>query len=292
MAEQSGPVIALVSPGAMGSAVAARLGEHGARVVTSLKGRSARSAARAAEAGMVDVPDEQLVRADIILSILPPADAEAMARRLIPHLAATAEKPLYVDFNALGPDSKQALAALFAEAGCTMIDGAIIGLPPRRGETGPSFHVAGPEASRAAWLGNHGLDLRLLDGPIGAAAALKMCFAGLNKGLVGLASAMLLAGQRSESGHALHGQLEERMPELLGRFRLQIPDMYGKAYRWVAEMWEIADFLRDDPAAAMIFEGMAQLFERLAADAAGNRSETAMLDRALRLDGGNAEGTG
>ena len=44
-------VIAIHSPGAMGSAISARLVEHGARVLTSLDGRSAATVERAARSG-------------------------------------------------------------------------------------------------------------------------------------------------------------------------------------------------------------------------------------------------
>jgi hypothetical protein len=46
-------VIAILSPGAMGSAISMRLVEHGARVLTSLDGRSAATADRARAAGFV-----------------------------------------------------------------------------------------------------------------------------------------------------------------------------------------------------------------------------------------------
>ena len=42
--------------------------------------------------------------------------------------------------------------------------------------------------------------------------------------------------------------------------------MLPKAYRWVAEMREIAAFLGDDAAGAAMFDGAARLYERLAAD--------------------------
>ena len=51
------PTIAVLAPGAMGSAVARRLSEHGARVLTSLKGRSPATQKRAADAGMIDADD-------------------------------------------------------------------------------------------------------------------------------------------------------------------------------------------------------------------------------------------
>src|SRR5271166_5667890 len=61
-------------------------------------------------------------------------------------------------------------------------------------------------------------------------------------------------------------------------FRPGIPDMYPKAYRWVAEMREIAAFLGEDKAAAMIFEGAAQLYDRLATDIANEGKERGILD--------------
>ena len=45
------PVLAVIAAGGMGSAVGKRLTENGVRVLTSLEGRSAASAARAKAAG-------------------------------------------------------------------------------------------------------------------------------------------------------------------------------------------------------------------------------------------------
>ena len=55
------PTIAVIAPGAMGSAIGARLVGHGARVLTALEGRGAASRARAAAAGMVDAGLDDLV---------------------------------------------------------------------------------------------------------------------------------------------------------------------------------------------------------------------------------------
>jgi 3-hydroxyisobutyrate dehydrogenase-like beta-hydroxyacid dehydrogenase len=272
----------------MGSAVAARLTANGVRVLTSFEGRSARSQERAAAAGMVPASDEELADARLILSIVPPAEAEGVVRRLLPHIAAAQTKPLYVDANALSPDTKRSLADLLAGAGCAMVDGGIIGPPPAADRKGTILYLSGPASAEAAWLGEHGLEVRLLDGPIGAAAALKMCFAGINKGLAGLGAAMVLAAERSGAGEALHAQLREMLPQISERLGYQIPDLYPKAYRWGPEMREIADFLEEDRGAALIFEGLAQLFDRLAADFAGEKGEQALLDRFLARR--NAEG--
>ena len=86
--------IAVVAQGMMGSGVGKRLHERGAEVRTLLSGRSAASAERARAAGMKPAADEKalLDGADFFLSILPPGEAEALARQLAPALAALEEE--------------------------------------------------------------------------------------------------------------------------------------------------------------------------------------------------------
>jgi 3-hydroxyisobutyrate dehydrogenase-like beta-hydroxyacid dehydrogenase len=271
-------VIAIHSPGAMGSAISARLVEHGARVLTSLAGRSAATVERAGAAGMEDVSPETITTADLILSIVPPGEAVALAAGFVTRLSESRHKPVFIDCNALSPKTKTQVAVTLAETGCDIIDGAIIGAPPQPGAKGPRFYVSGEKSGRASVLRALGLDLRQIDGPIGAAAALKMSYSGVSKGLTAIGAAMLLAATRSGSSRVLYQELGESLPQLLSRFETGIPDMYPKAYRWVAEMREIAAFLSDDKAAAMIFEGAAQLYDRLATDIANEGQERRSLD--------------
>ncbi|WP_375463413.1 DUF1932 domain-containing protein [uncultured Methylobacterium sp.] len=255
--------IAVIAPGAMGSAVAARLTGHGARVLTSLAGRSATTRARAQAAGMVHAEDADLVQAEIILSIVPPADATALARRLAPALAAAARKPVYVDANAVSPETLRGISGIVAEAGAPFLDGAILGHPPRPGAVGPRIYVAGPDTAPGLALRDLGLDVRTCAGGIGAASALKMSYAGLNKGLTALAALIVLGAERAGAGEALRAELAESEPELLARFGRGLPDMVPKAHRWVAEMGEIAGFLAPDAAGGQVFAGAADLYARL-----------------------------
>ena len=271
-------IITIFSAGAMGSAISVRLKEHGARVLTSLVGRSAATIDRARAAGMEDVSLKTIAAADLILSIVPPGEAVALAKGLVTHLSESRRKPIYIDCNALSPRTKTEIARILAETGCHMIDGAIVGAPPQPGEKGPRIYVSGDQSDRASVLSTLGLDLRPIDGPIGAAAALKMSYAGINKGIVAIGTAMLLAACRSGASTGLYRELSESLPQLLSKFEVGIPDMYPKAYRWVAEMREIAAFLGEDKAAAMIFEGAAQLYDRLAADIANEGKERGTLD--------------
>lgn len=277
--------IALLSPGAMGSAVAARLVAAGHSVFTSLDGRGAASRARAEAAGMVHAPDATLAGCDIILSIVPPAQAAPLVERLLPHLRAQARKPLFVDANALSPASKKALAARLAEAECAMVDGAIIGPPPTGGPRVTATFLSGPQAAQAMVLDVPGCGAQLLEGDVGAAAALKMCFGGINKGVVGLASALLRAAHRHGAAEALRAEMQRSMPDLFARYQRQIPDMLPKAYRRVAEMEEIAAFLSpNDADGGALFEAMAGLFAQVETDRQGDGREIAALERAVTPD--------
>lgn len=261
----------------MGAAVAKRLAEHGVEILTTLEGRGPTTVARANAAGMTAVPLDRLCEAQIVLSIVPPAAALSFAQRLSTLLTSTAHKPVFVDCNAVSPDTVRQIGEVIITAGAHFVDAAIIGLPPKPGAPGPHFYAAGVSASQFQTLAGYGLDIRVLDGPIGAASALKMCYAGINKGVAAIAAAMILAAARSGADAALYQEMSESLPDLLNSLARQLPDMLPKAYRWVAEMQEIAAFAAEDTAAREVFKGFAQLFERISRDVAGDRRESAPL---------------
>src|SRR5688572_5921041 len=130
--------VAIIAPGEMGSAVGRRLRERGARVITSLAGRSAASVARAQAAGFEPVASDAAMaaQAGIILSIVPPGDAVALAERLKPALAQATRRPIYVDCNAVSPDTAERIGAVLAGTPARYVDGGIIGGPPRAGYAG------------------------------------------------------------------------------------------------------------------------------------------------------------
>ena len=203
---------------------------------------------------------------DIILSILPPGDALGLAERLAPALRAAAKKPIYVDCNALDPATVLRIARVVQETGATFVDGGIIGGPPQAGLKRPrSICPAKPRHASRSWR-KYGLHMPIQPGPIGAASAMKMSYAGITKGFTALGAAMMLAASRAGTAEALKAELSASQPALFGWLTRQMPNMYSKAYRWVAEMEEIAQFVGEDPAARQFYEGAAQLYERIAAD--------------------------
>jgi L-threonate 2-dehydrogenase len=259
-------VIGVIAQGMMGAGVGRRLHESGAEVRTLLSGRSQASADRAKSAGMVAAANERelLSGADFFLSILPPGEAESLARRLAPALTALDRKPVYIDCNAISPQTAIRIAEVVAPTGADFVDGGIIGGPPRPGYS-PTIYASGPTAGQTAVLRDWGIDWRVIDGPVGAASALKMSYAGITKGTTAIASAMLLGAARFGCAEALIAELTESQPEMLARFREGIPRMYDKAYRWVAEMEEISDFLEQNPPSHDIYAAVARLYGYLAA---------------------------
>ena len=272
------PIVAVIAPGAMGAAVAGRLVENGVEVLTLLQGRSPASAARAKAAGMRGVDLAQLAEADIVLSIVPPGEAMALAQRLAPVLRGAASNPVFADCNAVSPQTAEAVAGVLQGQGVRFVDAGIIGGPPTSGKPGPVFYTAGPEAPTLDILAQHGLRVTDLHGPLGAASGLKMSYAGITKGLTALTAAMMLAATRFGAAPALAAELAASQPDLVKYFTRSVPDMYPKAYRWVAEMEEIAAFAGEDAATREIYTGIAALYQRLAVDQAGPTQEIGALD--------------
>jgi putative dehydrogenase len=271
------PIVAVIAPGAMGAAVAQRLTENGVEVRTLLDGRSAASTARAAAAGMRPVNEAAVAEVDILLSIVPPGDALALAERLAPALARGNQRLVYADCNAVSPATVSRIDAVTAGAGRRFVDAGIIGGPPKPGAAGPIFYASGPEAVALAVLADHGLRVKTLDAPIGAASGLKMSYAGITKGTTALAAAMMLAATRFGVADDLRAELAASQPDMLTQFERSVPGMFPKAYRWVAEMEEIAAFAGEDAASRDIYLGIAQFYARLARDQAGEKAEIGQL---------------
>jgi len=271
--------IAVIAMGEMGSATARRLRERGATVLTSLAGRSAASAARAEKAGALPVAsdDELVAQADFILSIVPPGDAVALAERLAPALGRAARKPVFVDCNAVSPQTVGRIGAALEGTGCGYVDAGIIGPPPSA--TGRTiFYASGEGAKEFDRLSAYGLTIRVMDGPVGAASAMKLSYAGITKGCTAIGSAMMLGATRGGTADALLQELSESQPMLLNWMRGFVTRMPPKAYRWVAEMHEIADFVGEDPAAHELYLGAAHFYEQIAQDFDGEKTQVSVLE--------------
>jgi len=269
------PVIGIISPGDMCHSIGAVLHAHGLRVITNLVGRSIRTTTLAAEAGIIDVGDNQtLVReADILLSILVPAHAYSFAESIAEVVRATSARTLFVECNAIAPRTVQAIEQLFAGTSTDIVDVGIIGSPPQvEGTSGPRFYVSGAQAEQLVILNAYGLDIRVLGPHVGQASGLKMCYASLTKGLTALATEALTAGQALGLTDALFSELQFSQSTLLHMFKGHIPSMPPKAYRWVGEMEEIARTFSDLGLPPQMLEGAAAVYRLVEQTELGNET--------------------
>ena len=117
---------------------------------------------------MIAVDEDRIARADIVFSIVPPAEALALAERLVPALTRSPRKPIFVDCNAISTQTVKQVAAIIAPTGAHFVDGAIIGGPPKPGEPGPTFYFSGGPAADLEGLRDYELTTRTIASQIGA----------------------------------------------------------------------------------------------------------------------------
>ena len=147
--------IAILSPGDMGHGVGKALSEHGYDVITCLAGRSQRTKDLAAAGGFRDTEslDEMVSEADLIMSILVPAEALGVAEDVADALRATGLSRPFADCNAVSPQTARRMESIINGAGGEYIDGGIIGGSPARGATPASTPPARARASWTNWTG-------------------------------------------------------------------------------------------------------------------------------------------
>ena len=265
--------IAIMSPGEMGAAIGGILARHGQTVITTLADRGADTAARAAAAGIQDARDYRTLvgHAELVLSVLIPSAALEMAVRV----ATTAPPPpgaVYVDCNAVAPQTSKAIEAIVTGAGYRYVDGGIIGPPPRDGSPDTRLYVSGEDAEAVLELNGYGLDVRHVSPNVGDASALKMCYAAMTKGFTALATQLHTAAAALGVDAALREEFEFSQPALSERSAKGIPGMVPKAHRWVGEMREIAVTFEACGLSPSMFDGAAETYAQVAA-AAGRRPE-------------------
>ena len=275
--------IGVVSTGDMGHAVGRTLREGGFRVVTTLDGRSERSARLATQGGIEDVGDLAALigQVDLLMSVMPPAAAIEFATRTVEQMNATGATPLFADCNAIAPATSRTIAGIIKSAGADYLDGGIIGMPPGR-KNPPRLYVSGDRPERLEILGRPDMIVRTLEGGVGAASAIKMCYAALNKGAMTLETLVLVGAAQLGLADELHRELAEAQPQTLARMEGRVPWLAADAERWSGEMLEIARTFAEVGLTPLIHEGAAEIFDLLAQSSlASETRETADRSRTI-----------
>jgi 3-hydroxyisobutyrate dehydrogenase-like beta-hydroxyacid dehydrogenase len=229
--------VGILHPGAMGAAMAGQIVTAGHSVLWVPDNRSQATADRARQAGLLSVSIGELVRrADVILSICPPAAAEEVAR------SAHGYDGLWVEANAIAPHRVTVIAGMLPHA--ATVDGAVIGSPPREGKA-TTLYLSGPgtpvDEVRELFAGTR-VDVRVMGDAIGRASALKMAYSSYQKASRVLASvAYALAAE-----HGVDAELLEIAARRPGSYLAEveyIPKTAARAWRWGPEMIEVAETL-------------------------------------------------
>ncbi len=271
--------IGLLHPGEMGATVGASARTDGARVLWASEGRGAATRGRAEAAGLEDAGTvAELVRwSEVILSICPPHVAVDLARAV----AALRFTGLYVDANAVSPQTAREIGGIVEKAGATFVDGGIIGGPPqKRGTT--RLYLSGPAASRVAALFPKGpLEAIVVAGGPGAASALKMAYAAWNKGSAALLMAVRALAIAEGVDHALLDEWKLSQPDLPGRSEAVVKGNARKAWRFVGEMEEIAATFTAAGLPDGFHQAAAEVYRRLAPWKDGELPSVAEASKAL-----------
>lgn len=250
-------VVGLVSPGEMGSAIGRELVSAGRTVLRASRGCSGKSFARAHRAGLTDVGevDDLLRSCSVVLSVVPPHAALETARSV------QGFRGLYIDANAISPETAARVMAAIEDEGGVAVDGGIVGLPPGQ-PGGTRLYLSGREArtAREVFAGT-GIDVISLDGDASSASALKMTYAALTKGGI----AMLLAAHDTARAlgvlDALEDEWRRSRPESLAQLAPARAVASEKGWRWISEMEKIARTFRSAGSPDGFHRAAAEVFQ-------------------------------
>ena len=239
--------IALLHPGEMGAAIGACLAlqtgvTRGVRVVWASENRNPETRKRAEDAGLEDLGslDRALAASDAVLSICAPSGALELARQVAAH----GYQGIYIDANAISPAHSREIGCVLENkggktAGARFVDGGIIGLPPTPDRI-TRLYLCGPDASAiAALFAGTQTEAIVIDRPVGAASALKMCYAACNKGETALLGIIRALARHEGVDETLLKEWADSQPGVAERSD-NIAKRARKAWRWAGEMEEIA----------------------------------------------------
>jgi 3-hydroxyisobutyrate dehydrogenase-like beta-hydroxyacid dehydrogenase len=272
--------IGVTSPGDMGQGVAMCIKALGFNVCMASDGRSPRTRALGEKAGLTDCGSlEKLVQTcDMVLSILDPGAAVTNARAVAAACKSTGRKIIYVDCNAIAPQTMTEITDIMTAVGCTTLDAGIIGPPPRNGAK-QRFYVSGPNAEIMNRINSEQINVRVAGERIGDASAVKMCYAALTKGSIALGTELLIAARKLGVEKTLEAELKSSQTQLHDSVLSRSAGMAFKAYRWVPEMHEIAKTFEGAGMTPRIFQGAADLYAQIATTPQGKESPEEARDK-------------
>ncbi len=264
------PVIGLLYAGEMGAALGRALRDRGLRVVTTAAGRGPRTLGRATDAGLELVGSfrDVVAAGDVVLSVVPPAAAEAVAGEYGRWAALAPAGAVYVDVNSIGPEAAGRVSRTVTAAGRDVVDAAVNGLAKNLSAGGTLF-LSGGRAGEVARLFEGVVRVRALGAEPGAASAMKMLLAGLSKGICGLYAELALVAERRGMAGAFAAACAEVYPGIAALAGRMLPTYVRHAARRATETAEVEQTARACGLEPTVLTAVRRLHEDLADALAG-----------------------
>jgi len=270
---ENGNVVGVLHPGEMGAAVGRCLTQAGYTVLWASDGRSADTAARAAAAGLTDAGTvrDLTARASVIISVCPPHAALDVA------WAVHGFTGLYLDANAISPDTAREVAKLITGNGGHYVDGGIIGGPPVPPGGSTRLYLSGENADQVAEMfADTPLEPRIAEGSAVAASAVKMAYAAWTKGSAALLLTARALAEAEDVQDSLLAEWAMSQPKLADQSVRSAWSAATKGWRWVGEMEEIAQSMAAAGLPDGFHQAAAEVYRRV------QRTPTADSDQVLQ----------
>ena len=250
MTRRNTPRIAFIGFGEAGQAIASGLRESGIGEIAawdilfpSAEGAKLRAAGEKMGVKLAHSAAGAVAQADVVVSAVTAASSYEAAESVAPHLSGN---PYYLDINSVSPGKKQVTAKLL-DGRARYVDVAVIApIHPKRHKT--PLLISGPHAQSAApLLQELDMQLRVVDGGVGAAAAIKMIRSVMIKGIEALTLECFLAAHRAGIVDAVADSMKNNYPGIdfkqVADYNLERMADHGE--RRAAEMEESCATLRE-----------------------------------------------
>jgi 3-hydroxyisobutyrate dehydrogenase-like beta-hydroxyacid dehydrogenase len=214
---------------------------------------------RAAETGtqLVETPRALAESARVILSVVTASSAHDAAKNLATDLTGD---HLYVDLNSVSPATKQQIGAAIGAGAGRFVEGAIMAPVAGADHRVPILLNGAAASELRSVLSPYRMRLEVMDGPTGAAAAVKMCRSIVIKGLEALLLECSLAAGEYGAADRVYDSLAETYPGM--DWKSVANYMFGRVLehgeRRAREMEEVAETLRAAGIAPLMAEATAR----------------------------------
>jgi 3-hydroxyisobutyrate dehydrogenase-like beta-hydroxyacid dehydrogenase len=250
MPRRNTPRISFIGFGEAGQAIASGLRGAGIERIAAWDilfpepaGASLKAAGETMGVRMASSAGDAVRETDMVISAVTAASSVDAARSVAPHLSG---RPYYLDINSVSPGRKQETANLLGD-GARYVDVAVVAaIHPARHRT--PMLISGPHAEEISpLLRELEMQLSVVPGDTGQAAAIKMIRSVMIKGMEALTLECFLAASRAGLLEEVTASLKNNYPTLdfakIADYNLERMASHGE--RRAAEMEESAATLRE-----------------------------------------------